>query len=93
MLSGGLILLSAYVLVPVAIAWLIVRANVRTIAKAYGIWIGFLVVAFGLLSSTSFSEGIGWSLIIAMFYTTPVVPVLCLIMNIWSWSRARLAAA
>jgi hypothetical protein len=69
-----------------------VRADFRTIAKAYGIWIGFLVVAFGLLSSTSFSEGIGWSLFIAMFYTTPVIPVLCLIMNIWTWARARFAA-
>lgn len=93
MLSGGLVLLSAYVLVPVALAWLIVRADFRTIAIAYGIWIGFLVIAFGLLSGTSFSEGIGWSLIIAMFYTTPVIPVLCLIMNIWTWARARFAAA
>lgn len=92
MLSGGLVLLSAYVLVPVLLAWGLVRADLRTIAKAYGIWIGFLVVAFGLLSSTSFSDGIGWALIIAMFYTTPVVPMLCLIMNIWTWARTRFAA-
>ena len=92
MATGGFILLGAYILVPVAIAWLIVRADFRTIAKAYGIWIGFFVIAFGLLSSTSFSEGIGWALIIAMFYTAPVIPVLCLFMNIWTWARARLAA-
>lgn len=93
MLSGGFVLLCAYILVPVALAWLIVRADLRTIAKAYGIWIGFLIVAFGLLSGTSFSEGMSWALIIAMFYTTPVIPMLCLIMNVWTWARARFAAA
>jgi hypothetical protein len=88
---AGLVLIVPYVILPVLLAWGLVRADLRTIAKAYGIWIGFLVVAFGLLSSTSLSEGIGWSLIIAMFYTTPVVPMLCLIMNIWAWARARIA--
>ena len=90
---AGLVLIVPYVILPVLLAWGLVRADLRTIAKAYGIWIGFLVVAFGLLSSNSFSEGIGWALIIAMFYTTPVVPMLCLIMNIWAWARGRFAAA
>ena len=93
MLSAGLIFLILYVLVPVALAWLIVRVDLRTIAKAYGIWIGLLVVVFVLPSSRSFSEGVGWALIFAMFCTAPAIPVLCLFINIWTRAGDLFSAA
>ena len=84
-MEGALVLLVAYVGLPVALAWAVVRADLRTIAKAYAIWIVFLVLTLGVNGTSRFSDGIGWAFIVAIFYTTPVIPVLCLILKLWAW--------
>jgi hypothetical protein len=82
---AALWLLIPYAVLPIALAML-VRADWHMIGKAYAIWGVFLVLAFG---SAVGGEGVGWALIIAIFYTTPVIPLLCLIMKIWIWARTR----
>ncbi len=66
--------------VPIVVARLVVRAEWRTIRNACFVWYGFLMLVLGGFKST---EGFGWVLIMAMFWSIPAVPVISLVMKVW----------
>jgi hypothetical protein len=87
-LGGILYALGAWVLVPVLIAKLILRASWWTVMVAYGIWLALLaVVALSfLLGGASFDEALGWPAILSMFLTVLAIPGIVLVLKIGSWS-------
>ena len=70
----------AALVVPIVVARLVVRAEWRTIRNACLVWYGFLMLVLGGFKST---EGFGWVLIMAMFWSIPAVPVISLVMKVW----------
>jgi hypothetical protein len=93
----GLSLIVPSFVLPVALSWLIVRADPWTIAKAYVVWIVLLVLTLGVNGTGPFTEGLGWALVFGIFYTTPAVPLICLILKLWTrlrnWLRTPDAAS
>lgn len=68
------------VIVPIALARLIVRADWKVIRNACLLWYGLLF--FGLAGFRS-AEHFGWVLILAMFFSIPAVPLFSLILKLW----------
>ena len=64
--------------VPLAIAFLVVRGDWRLILIAGLIWYGGLLVVFG-----------AWALVFAMFYSVVGLPVIALLLKFGKWLRAR----
>lgn len=69
--------LAPYFIVPVLIAKLICRGSWMQILQAYGIWLTILAVV-SLTGASRFDEGVGWSLIIALFTTVFAIPIFVL---------------
>ena len=65
--------------VPILISRLLLRASWRAIGRAYAIWFGFLLVI-----SVLGDERAGWALILAIFFTIPVVPIVILLLKLAS---------
>jgi hypothetical protein len=68
-----------YLVVPIALARLVVSATWLQIAIAYGV----LLLALGLISAggRTIDEKVGWMLILGLFFTIPGIPVLSLILR------------
>lgn len=81
-LPGILIYLCVAVIVPVALARFVVRAQWRVVRSACLIWYGFLLLAFGALGN---AEGFGWALIFAMFFSILAVPIIAAVLTGWRW--------
>lgn len=72
--------LCAAIFVPILLARFVMRADWRTIRNACFLWYGVLVLPGALTAS---SETLGWAVILAMYLSIPVVPVLSLILKLW----------
>jgi hypothetical protein len=72
--------LGAYFVVPVLVAKVPMGASWRSILIAYGIWLA-LLAAFGLTSTRTWGEAIGWPLIMGMFFTLPAIVVIVLVLK------------
>ncbi len=72
--------LAPYFIVPVLVGKLVCRGSWMQILQAYGVWLVILVL-FALTSAERFSEGFGWSLILALFTTVFAIPVLVLLLK------------
>lgn len=80
-LPGIFIYACAALVVPIVLARVVVRADWRTIRNACLLWYGFLMLVLGGYRS---AEGFFWVLIIAMFWSIPAVPVISLVMKVWT---------
>ena len=72
-----------FIVVPLLIARFLVRAEWLQIACAYPIW--FLALFLFLGGGTTpggLDEGIGWTMIMGMFFTWVGVPVVCLLLKL-----------
>ena len=71
--------LAIYLVVPIALARLVVSPTWLQIAIAYGV----LLLALGLISAggRTIDEKVGWMLILGLFFTIPGIPVLSLILR------------
>ena len=71
--------LGVYLVVPIALARLVVGATWPQIAIAYAI----LLLGLGLISAggSTIDEKLGWMLILGMFFTIPGIPVLSFILR------------
>lgn len=76
-----LFLLALYFFVPIFLAKVVLGARWKSILIAYGIWFAGLLV-FGMTSSGTLGEALGWPLILGMFLTIPALPVLVLMLRI-----------
>ncbi len=68
------------VILPIALARLIVRADWKVIRNACIVWYGLLFLGFAGFKS---AEHFGWVLIFAMFFSIPAVPLISLILKLW----------
>ena len=75
-----LFFLGAYFVVPMFIAKAPMGASWKSILIAYGIWIA-LLAGFGLTSTRTWGEAIGWPLIMGMFLTIPAIVVIVLVLR------------
>lgn len=80
-----LIMLGLYVLLPVIIAFGVVRGSLIEIVKAYGIWI----VILGLMAWSMRENERGWILLIGMFTTAIGIPLLVLLLKLVGSYRER----
>ncbi len=71
-----------YFAIPIALARFIVRANWREIGSAYGVLIGIMILSGFTGIGGRLEETFGWAIILAMFYTIPVIPTLSLIVRL-----------
>lgn len=78
--GGILFFLGAYFFVPVFIAKVPMGASWKSIFIAYGIWF-VLLAAFGLTTTRTWGEAIGWPLIMGMFFTLPAIVVIVLVLK------------
>ena len=71
--------LAIYLVVPIALARLVVSPTWLQIAIAYGV----LLLALGIISAggRTIDEKVGWMLILGLFFTIPGIPVLSLILR------------
>ncbi len=81
-LAGGAFITCLVFIIPVALAYFVVRADWRIILKTCLIWYGFLLLTFGALNN---SDGAGWALIAAMFYSTFAIPIISAMLKGWGW--------
>lgn len=72
--AGAIGVLFAYLVIPIAITGLLQRARWREIAPAYSLWL--LLLVLGLAMGNTAGEILGWPMILALFLTTPVIPIL-----------------
>ncbi len=78
-------------IIPVAIAHFVVRADWRTILKTCLIWYGSLFLAFGAFSG---GDRVGWTLLAAMFFSVPAVPIIAAVLRGWNWlGRSKVGVA
>lgn len=70
----GLVAVIAFVLIiPLGIARAVVKASWKQCLAALGVlWV--LLLWFGLASSGSWGERLGWPLILSLFFSIPLVP-------------------
>jgi hypothetical protein len=78
--GSTLFVLSLYFFVPIFLAKMVLGASWNSVLIAYGIWIAVLLV-FGLTSSGTWGEAIGWPLIFGLFLTIPAISILVLILR------------
>ena len=81
--GGILLLLGAYLFVPVFVAKVPIGASWKSIFIAYGIWMVLLAI-FGLTSTRSWREAIGLPLILAMFFTLPAIAIIAFFLKVVS---------
>ena len=62
-----------YLWAPLAVTMFLVTRDPLVIVLAFGAWIS-LLVAWGISQTSNWDEGLGWSAIFAMFFSTPAVP-------------------
>jgi hypothetical protein len=82
-----LFFLTLYLLAPAFIARLFQRARWKTIAIAFGTWFGGLVL-MGLLSGNP-AEGLGWAVILGMFLTVVMMPVIVHMLHRGGFAQRR----
>ncbi len=78
--------LCAAIFVPVLLARFVIRADWLTIRNASFLWYGALVLPGAVTVS---SELLGWALILAMFMSFWVLPLLSLMLKLWRLLGAR----
>ena len=80
-LASALWMPSLYLFVPILIANVPMGATWRSIAVAYGLWLGGLFLA-GLMASRSLGKAIGWPMIFGMFLTIPAIPLIVYLLKL-----------
>ena len=80
--DGGAILfmVAAYLVIPVVLARFVVRASWLQVACAYPVWFVALWLILGG-PSNSVEEGVGWTLIMGMFFTWLGVPIAAILLR------------
>ncbi|NOT58768.1 MAG: hypothetical protein HOP19_00945 [Acidobacteria bacterium] len=78
---GGLVaILCCYFVIPLLITKAWMGASWKCIGVAYAGWAGILLMA-GLAMGNTVGEKFGWPMIMAMFFTIPVLPIIVAILK------------
>jgi hypothetical protein len=73
-------LLAIYVLAPIVIARWFMHASWQATFISMALWYGALLM-FGLAAAKSLDEAVGWAMILGLFFTIFVTPVIILILR------------
>lgn len=73
--------LSLYFLLPTFVAKALMRVSWNALFKAYGVWLGMLML-IGITSGGTLDEAVGWPMLLALFLTTPAIAVLSLVLRL-----------
>ncbi|MDP9423156.1 MAG: hypothetical protein M3Q19_10035 [Pseudomonadota bacterium] len=73
-------ILLAYLIVPLLLARVLVRANWLQTGAAFGI-LWAVLLFLGIAMGSTWGERIGWPMIFAMFFSTPGVPTIAWILK------------
>lgn len=79
-IAGTISLLFAYFVVPTILAVLFTRAGPSEIVHAYLVWV-VILLCLGMAMGNTLDEKLGWPLIMAIFFTTPSIPVLTAVLR------------
>jgi hypothetical protein len=79
-IAPALFVLFLYFLAPIVLATLAIGASARAVAIAYAIWFGAMLVPV-MPGSHRWREKAGWVFGLGMFFTTPVILVLVLVLR------------
>lgn len=80
-MAGSVIFfLCTYFVAPPLFAFLFTRAGPAEIVHAYILWF-LLLVGLGMLIGSTSGEKLGWPLILGMFFTTPGIAVMIVILR------------
>lgn len=88
-LSDLLVYSCLALIVPIALARLLVRADWRTVLHACLIWYGFLFLAMGGFKG---HDNLGWVFVLAMFLSIPALPAIALALKLWKRLAQRTIA-
>ncbi|HEX8192140.1 MAG TPA: hypothetical protein VF552_04505 [Allosphingosinicella sp.] len=78
---AGIAFLLALYFAPVAFGALALQSSWRALAVAYAIWFGVMAVCIFWPGNGSWREKVGWVVGLGMFFTTPAVITLLLVMR------------
>ena len=71
-----------YLVVPIGIAKLVLRASWKATALAYAIWTAILLL-LGIAAGGTWGEKLGWPMIVGLFTTFIAIPIIVLVLKLF----------